>query len=662
LFIQQQVSWFFIPLSMIKKLIKSEPLLWVILLLAFVIRLVAGHVQSFSNDELSALYRLQYTNFYDLMYWGVQVDNHPAFTQLFLYLYEPLVPKGEIFIRFPFILATTISLGYIFFSLKKLSGEFTAYLVTIILAFAGFSIQLGYFARPYAFGILFTSAATYYWIRIFMDREKNKKYLLFFILCAVLSAYTHYLALLQIAILGAASFIFAPPRLWWKILLAGLVSILLFSPHYTITKYHLSVGGIGAWLGNARDYFIIDLAFEYIDRSPLILAVFLLAIVWVVVLRPPMPALKKIAILGFVSVTPYLILYIYSVKVNPLLQYSACFFLMPYLLGMFFGFFETGTAQPKGIKAVYIGCIMVFLSSTLYTYSAFAPIHFAEFKNIARYIEEHESDSVTTVVAVNNPFFIDYYLKDKHPDLYITDMGDNLNFLKKYIDTCTSGEFIYAFTNQRSNPEIPYMIKNKFKSGKWHKYYMNSELYHFSDTYSPDHVFNESPVFEYMLNGTTRSFEKITDPLHISFTSSFNLDSATEFSPALSLPLADYSLQPYNLVVANVAFTGADRCDLQLVVSVENEKGPVFWRSRKLSQQYGVNEVVQRDSLIVQQGEGKHRLRQLVIAELLNNSAINLRNHFLKVYIWNPDHCGCLVDQLAIRCYVGNNLVTGYAQ
>jgi hypothetical protein len=657
-----QVYWFFIPLSMILKLIKNQPLLWVILLLAGIIRLVAGHVQSFSNDELSALYRLQYTNFYDLMYWGVQVDNHPAFTQIFLYLYEPLVPKGEVFIRLPFILATTISLGYVFFSLKKLAGEFTAYLVTIILAFAGFSIQLGYFARPYAFGILFTSAATYYWIRIFIDREKNKKYLIFFIICAVLSAYTHYLALLQIAILGAASFIFSPPRLWWKIGVAGLLSLLLFSPHYTITKYHLSVGGIGAWLGQAHNYFIIDVIFEYFDRSPIILAVFLTTILLAVILKPPMPALKKIGILGFISVIPYLILYLYSVKINPLLQYSACFFLMPYLLGMFFSFFEAGAVPQKMLKALYIACILIFLSSTLYTYSAFSPIHFAEFKNIARYIEEHESDSVTTVVAVNNPFFIDYYLKDKHPDLYITDMGDNLNFLKKYIDTCTSQEFIYAFTNQRSNAEIPYMIKNKFGSGKMNRMFMNSEIYHFSDIYSPRHTFNEQPVFEYMLNDETRLFEKITDPSHISFTSEFRLDSATEYSPALKIKLSDYALQPYNLIIANVSVIGADRCDLQLVVSVENEKESVFWRSRKLSQQYGLYDNFEKDSLIRLRGERFNIPQELVVGELLNSSDINLRDDYLKVYVWNPNYCGCLLSRLTIRCYQGNHLVTGYSQ
>src|SRR5687767_1329184 len=206
---------------------------------ALIIRIMAGYFQSFSNDELSALYRLQFHNFPDLIHWGVKVDGHPALVQLFLYCYQPLVGKSELLIRLPFILASTLSLGYIFFSLKKLSGEFTAYMVVIILAFAGFSIQLGYFARPYALGILFTSMATYYWIKIFIEQEKGKKNMVLFVLVSILACYTHYFALLEIAMLGAATFLFAPIRLWWRMIIAGGIVLLAYLPNYPILAFQL---------------------------------------------------------------------------------------------------------------------------------------------------------------------------------------------------------------------------------------------------------------------------------------------------------------------------------------------------------------------------------------------------------------------------------------
>ena len=105
---------------MIGKFIRKYPMLILVMVLACIIRLFAAYLQSFSNDELSAIYRLQFNNFSDLLNWGIKMDGHPAFVQLFLYYYTPWVPKSELWIRLPFVLASTLSLGYIFFSIKKL--------------------------------------------------------------------------------------------------------------------------------------------------------------------------------------------------------------------------------------------------------------------------------------------------------------------------------------------------------------------------------------------------------------------------------------------------------------------------------------------------------------------------------------------------------------
>lgn len=623
-------------------------ILLVILVLSFIIRCIAGHVQSFSNDELSALYRLQYSNFYDLMYWGVQVDNHPALTQLFLYYYEPLVPKGEIFLRLPFIIATTISLGYIFFSFKKLSGEFTAYMVTTILAFAGFSVQLGYFARPYAFGILFTSAATYYWVRIFFEKEKSKKsnrrLLFLFTLFSIMAAYTHYLALLQIVILGTATFVFAPIRLWWKIIVSGLITILAFLPHYTITLYHLSVGGIGAWLGKPKDYFIVDLLFEYFNRSALVVGFFILLAMVVIIVKPTNPKIRNFLLLGFLSVVPYLILYFYSVKINPLLQYSACFFLMPYLLGTFFSLFETELSQSKYIKWLYIAGIAMFLTSSLFFYKIFAPIHFAEFKKIARYIEEHESDSVTTVVAVNNPFYINYYLKDKKPDLYITDMGDNLSFLKRYIDTCKTPEFIYAFANKRSNGEIPFIIREEFHNMNKVHQFVNSELYSFKKG-DNGKLKDEEYLYKYIYNDSKNIFETYDENIRLFFKGAFFMKDL-EYSPTYEVDLSVLKLKPYNEVVASITVFGElNFCDMELVLSIENNNKVVFWRSRKLSQQYH-----------------KNHENKIIISEHLNHDGLGIKHGKLKAYLWNPNKCGAIAGPFTIEVRKGNPYTTGYSK
>jgi hypothetical protein len=629
----------------IKNFFKKYPLLIVIMVSALIIRLIAGYVQSFSNDELSALYRLQFNNFPDLIHWGVKVDGHPALVQLLLYAYTPLVGKSELLIRLPFILASTLSLGYIFFSLKKLSGEFTAYMVVIILAFAGFSIQLGYFARPYALGILFTSMAIYYWIRIFIEQEKGKKNLVLFILVSILACYTHYFALLEIAMLGAASFLFAPVKTWWKIMLAGLIVILAYLPNYPILAFQLSVGGIGGWLGKPKNYFLVDMVMEYFDRSPLIMACFVLFPLLVAIIQPAKPVLKRIALYLFLSLVPFCLLYFYSIHINSLLQFSACFFFMPFLLAAFFSLFESGKETPVIAKWGYITTMVVFWGSVLIFNSAFAPIHFGEFKRIAQYIEEHESDSVTTVVAVNNPFYIDWYLKDKKPDLYITDMGDNLNFLKRYIDSCKTPEFIYAFTNQRSNGEIPFMIRQNFYAYIASRYFNNGEYYHFSKKAISD--WGMYPINKFEYNNLKNEFvRKGPDDF---FDVNFSMEDMDEFSPTFEMKLRDLKVDKNYLLVATIGVAQYKFEEMEIVMTVENPGKEIFWRSRKFSNQYANFDTT-----------GKINFFRIV--ENFDDKSIDLKNGVLKVYVWNPYGGRGMMGPFIIETYYGNPFTSSYSQ
>jgi len=646
-----------------RNFIKKYPLLVLIISLAFVIRLIAGGIQSFSNDELSAIYRLQFTKFSDLFHWGIKVDGHPAFVQLFLYYYSLIVPKGEFFLRLPFVVASSLSLLFIFFSLNKLSGEFTATIVVIILAFSGFSIQLGYFARPYAFGILFTSAAMYYWIRIFIDASRQRKYMVAFILFSILAAYTHYFALLQITVLGLATFFFIPRKLWWKIFVSGAIILLAFLPHYPITAFQMSVGGIGGWLGKPKDYFIVNLIFEYFDRSAWLVAAVVIVPMLLIIRQMARPRITITFLFLFLSIVPFCILYFYSIKVNSVLQFSACFFLMPFLLVAFFSLFKTGEEQSTFAHMIQISIMVIFLLSALFFNNVFAPTHFAEFKRIAEYIEEHESDSVTTVVAVNNPFYIDYYLKDKKPDLYITDMGDNLSFLKRFVDSCDTKEFIYAFANQRSNIEIPVLVNNKFHVLFDSKSFMNSELFHFTDyrgNKDPQNFWFGARRFVY--DYEQKGFEDMKEAKGNEPFSEFNLDEKDEYSPTLNVKLSNYSLREYDRIIAHAKVQTNNFCDVEIVISVENKEGSVFWRSRKLSQQFYNIEPIEIDSTITLVPNEFKYSYFLSIGESLEDSNVDLMENYLKVYIANPNHCKCRIEDFTIWMMDGNKLMTGYSQ
>ncbi|HRZ76743.1 MAG TPA: hypothetical protein P5248_05210, partial [Bacteroidales bacterium] len=71
---------------------------WTILGVAAVLRLW-GLGYSFSNDELSALLRLQTTSFVTLIQQGVVPDFHPAGVQVFLWIWVRLGGMSEEWVR-----------------------------------------------------------------------------------------------------------------------------------------------------------------------------------------------------------------------------------------------------------------------------------------------------------------------------------------------------------------------------------------------------------------------------------------------------------------------------------------------------------------------------------------------------------------------------------
>ena len=64
----------------------------------------------YTYDELSALNRLEYNSFNELIQKGVMPDAHPALIQVFLYYYALLFGTIEWLIKLPFILLPVFQL------------------------------------------------------------------------------------------------------------------------------------------------------------------------------------------------------------------------------------------------------------------------------------------------------------------------------------------------------------------------------------------------------------------------------------------------------------------------------------------------------------------------------------------------------------------------
>ena len=105
---------------------KRKPILYEYLLLLFIVLVGSilrfwdyGNIP-FMHDELSALSRLQFNNFNDLIREGVMLgDTHPAGVQVFLYYWTALVGTSEIMVKLPLLIQLSGGMIIINYPLSK---------------------------------------------------------------------------------------------------------------------------------------------------------------------------------------------------------------------------------------------------------------------------------------------------------------------------------------------------------------------------------------------------------------------------------------------------------------------------------------------------------------------------------------------------------------
>src|SRR5688572_2804982 len=178
---------------------KIPGVLWTILGIAVVLRLAYLTGFSLSNDELSALARLQFDHIREVITKGVYVDFHPAGVQLFLYFWTSLFGFSEWAVRLPFALMGVGSVYFIYRIGNSWFGSATGLLAAAALAVLQFPILYSQIARPYSPGLFFTLMATFFWTKyLFNSTDENipatNKWLnlLGFVLSVSACMYIHY--------------------------------------------------------------------------------------------------------------------------------------------------------------------------------------------------------------------------------------------------------------------------------------------------------------------------------------------------------------------------------------------------------------------------------------------------------------------------------------
>jgi hypothetical protein len=370
---------------------------------------------SLSNDELSALTRLQVQNFSDLISKGiVATDPHPAGVQVFLYFWTKIFGTSVFFVRLPFVISGLMALYFMFETFKYWFGARSALFSVTTFAVMEFSMIHGQLARPYAMALMAVMAFIWAWTFLIYEGRRSAKYLAVFILSASLSCYFHYYAGLMVGIISLFGLIPAYRHGIFKIyLVSGLMALSLFLPHLQITLAQLSRGSLTSWIPPPEPTFLRKHIFTLLNHSYLLTGLFLLSLftaIWKSIKWREIPShFVWFGLVFFLS--PIFIGYVYSMYFGAVLMDRVLYFSSPFFFGlMYFKIPRMRSAFYYTLFSILFGLTML---STAFETAFFQRNYVENFKGLAediRVVEgEFPAEDILWIGNFNAAQYLDYY-------------------------------------------------------------------------------------------------------------------------------------------------------------------------------------------------------------------------------------------------------------
>lgn len=390
-------------------------LLAAIIIVAAFLRFYHFFELPFMWDELSALHRLQFSSFSELIEKGVKPDGHPAGVHVFLYYWVRLFGDAEWVVKLPFNLMGLASI-YIFYRITCIwFSEKSGLIAAAFMASLQFFVLYSSIARPYVSGLFLSLMMVYYWSR-YMFRIPARKHLIGFILFAALSAYNHHFSLLFAAMVGFTGLLIIKKNQVKEYVLSGILIFALYIPHLPIFFHQLGIGGIGGegnWLTRPSSNFLAEFmawAFQYSYASMgIVLALFVFSIFFNNTMKKD--KWSKSAILALWFFLPLIIGYYYSTLINPVIQYSVFIFSFPYLIILI----SSGVGKLKHYMILPLIILIMGLNifNLIFERQHYQIIFKQPFDLTAKVTKKENENSDNTVFTLYNtiPSYQNYYFK-----------------------------------------------------------------------------------------------------------------------------------------------------------------------------------------------------------------------------------------------------------
>lgn len=592
-----------------KKWATEDKLALLLLLVAALFRCWNYAGWSMSNDELSALTRLKFGSFAEMIEKGVRDnDMHPMGVQSFLWCWTALFGTGEAMVRLPFVVLGIGTAVLFYLTGRNMFGKGPALAALAVFSALQFPILYAQLARPYSPGLFFCMLTAYAWSGMcIVNRAWRWREAILLVIGGSGAMYCHYFSFMLAGIICSTGYFLLPRKDWLRYTACGLAMLLLYLPNFPVLMAQFSIGGLGGpegWLGPpGRDALWNYCLYCFNEQGWLLGLLTLAALVFAVIYRGGNSLLKQQLLALFFFLLPALIAYFYSVLKNPVFQYSILVFSFPFiLLLMFSGFRPAQWRIAQYLQLAFL--VLVTGYSTVVAQGFYKRQFFAPFKDVAEKMAFYHAmyspaGAVLNSVNVIHPDYIHYYSDRLQPRLrfcqYRCNTPDDIIALRNRAAAAKATTLVHGWCNNYHAPELEWVLKEYYPYLVQSDTFFNAGVMVFSKKPAPRLRTAFPPAFVFFNDFDGKPWEN--DSLYKTREQSFSgpysllMKPEQEYGPTIRRQAGELGL----LKDATLRFSCKARSDtsvgeLKLVVQVQRGDESVLWRGfdlRPYQQQWG---------------------------------------------------------------------------
>ncbi len=462
--------------------VQKHGLFLALLLFGAVLRILFISIQGLSHDELSAWNRIGDYDFCGVLEYGVKPDMHPAFMQILLQYWVQLFGDSEWVLRLPSTLFGLAGITLMYhFSLRFLTKEVGLF-AAILMLFLVFPILHTSLARPYASGFFFILLQLLGIFKLEHSRIRKQYFWssTFILIGATGAIYSHYFAGLMAGILGLTSLFYVAKNRWIYLITAGLLTLLLFLPHWEITKEHLSRDGLG-WLGAPEPQWLWDFMVQFFNNNVFFLLLFLAALTYLLIRQKfKIKAEYRFLIVSFFVL--YFFSHLISLLYTPILREPGVLMILPLLLLGLGGLLKTIPKRIFNLGSIALSALLV--GHSFYPGELLKTVHFEPFREMTELMNEADEqlgqDKILRLCNVTNINYLNYYTRKNGASLdfemTIIEEIDEIHQLAQIVAKSDKEYCMLARTNRAQNVIQLEIIRYFFPEVVMHQEFFNANF------------------------------------------------------------------------------------------------------------------------------------------------------------------------------------------